>query len=438
MNHRSGKGLHSLRRRALIVFAVLLMGIRACPAFAQSAFHIDQDYRTTKMGRSWGQGYAPDITGNTMTLYLPVRSAQAVGTLTARWMVEQPLHSPFAENQVVAHAAGQDGLYVLRFALPLHADRQVGVYACRVQVEGKDKAGNPIREALPLELTITKGAPSADTAPLRVTRVDAPALKPGTTGDVHLALKNTTAAQQLRGLSITLSDAAGDVLPAGADTVYRETLAPGEEWQVSLPLTVLASATARPHQLQLTARFLDMEGKPRELTERHTVRIQHEVALHHGAPSFPARVVQQSVNDYALTLMNMGDGDLRHVTLTFDVPGFAQGQSVLVGEIPRDESRTAKAALTAGSNTLGDVSGTVTVRYEDAYGTAGSFTVPLQTTVEEKPAPVAPPTLDEADKEPTPWTQWAPWGLAALLFAALVAQTLLTRRRIRHLEEDAL
>lgn len=430
--------MNTRRLLASFVFLAMMLSLGLSPALAQDAFQLETDHRAQGMGRTWRQGYVPQVAGDSMVFHLPLRSTVAQGGISARFVVERELGSPFVDSQVTARFTGQNGLYVLRFTLPLHKDRQMGVYPCRVEVEGKDAGGKTITGVFPVNITLSEGAPREEAMPLRITRVDAKDLQPGKQGMLHALLENTSTAQRIRGISIRVSDPAGEILPAGADTLYRELLEPGEAWQVEMPLVVLAAAAARPHQLLLRVHYADMAGKEQELSEHHTLRVSHQVALHHGAPSFPQQVVQQSVNDYSLPLMNMGDAALRHVLVTFDIPGFAEGQSVLVGEIPRDESRTAKAALTPGQDTLGQVKGTVSVRYEDAYGEAGSFSLPFETTVEKKPAPPPPPESLQQESPSSGLMGLLPWGLAGLLLLGLIMQTLLSKRRIRRLEEEAL
>lgn len=427
-------------RRLTALACMMLLVLPA--ALAQQAFTIDPDHRMQGMGRTWRQGYTPLVKGDTMTLHLPLRSDAAKGQVTARFLVDSEAGSPFVEGEVTARTTAQQGVYALRFTLPLHPDRQVGVYGCRVEVTGKNAEGQEITEVFPLSITVPGGAPALPGAPvsahtpLRITQVQAEGLKPGGTGNLNVTVDNTTATQRVTGLRITMADASGDIVPSGADTLYREQLEPGDTWQAQLPLTVLASAAAKPHPLTLTLRYTDMSGALQEAAERHTVLVQHAIALKAGMPTFPQRVVQQSVNDYAVALMNMGDGTLRHVLLTFEVPGFAQGQSVLVGEIPRDESRTAKAALTASAEVLGEQSGTVRVDYEDEYGTAGSFTIPFSATVDKKPPPPVSP--EAVDKEAQPPFPWLAWGTAGLLLVVLLVYVVVSSRKIRRLEEEGL
>lgn len=424
-------------KRIAVFLTLLLLASFA----AQAAMELDAAYSREGMGRSWAQGYAPEEKGNTMTLHFPLRAEGVTGQLSARFRAVNQAGSPFVHAESSVRVAAQRGLYPLRFTLPLHPDRMNGLYACEIAVEGQDAAGRALTASFPLWIEIKGGQPLKEARPLEILELSLPeALRPGKTGSLALRLKNRSASQPLSGIAFTVSDASGEILPAGSDSLYVDKLMPGEEQALSLPLLALGSATARPHQLKAQLSYLSLKGERQKFSEQHTVQITHEIRLEHGAPGFPQRVRQGELNDFSLNLMNMGDGALKHVLLTVEMEGFDR-QSVLVGEIPRDESRTAKAALRAGTDKLGEVAGRLLVSYEDAYGAEGSLEIPLSTVIEEKPA-VKPPEEQETDEkrvEQKPlWLQILPWALVGVAVLALVVQGALLRGKMRKMEEDRL
>jgi hypothetical protein len=436
--------MKTMKSRFMFVMIWLVAAACCCAgaAAASEDFALDVDRRLEGMARSWRQGYAPAVRGNTMTLHLPLRPGSAVGAINARLILPDGAGTPFEQAEIEQSvSANRDRSYPLRFTIPLFADRCNGLYACRAEIAGQDDDGKPLKTAFPVSIAIRDGVAEQEVSPLRIVSLLAEeGLKPGAEGTLTLLLRNTSATQEATDIVLSLADSAGQILPRGSDTLRLPRLLPGEEHSLAWPVTVLAGADARPYQVQVRLSYRDFTGTLQEQSEQFTLNVSHTIALHHSAPAFPAVVRQGSVSDYVVTLMNMGDGDLRHVLLTFDVPGFASGQSVLAGEIPRDESRTVKAALTAGYDTLGDVRGNVRVRYEDAYGTQGAVDIPLTAVIEEKPAPA--PAQEQAPEQPLAKAPdaaaWLPWALAGALLLGFIAQSIILRRRIRCLEEEGL
>lgn len=421
-------------------FAVLLTLLLLLCFAAEAALELDMDHRQEGMGRSWAQGYAPEEKGNTLSLYYPLKAAQAVGPLRASFKPLELAGSPFQQPVITTNVIPQRGLYPLRFTIGLHADRLNGLYACQIDIEGKDAKGQAIKQSFPLWVDIKGGQPRQEPRPLVLQDVSLTGpLRPGRQASLQLSLQNRSANLALQGIAVTVSDASGDILPVTSDSLYVDQLLPGQTQQLSMPLLSRGSAAATPHQLRLQLSYLDQKGQPVTFSEQHTLMIDHDIRLEHGAPSFPVRVRQGSLNDFSLNLMNMGDGVLKHVLVTLELPGFAP-QSVLVGEIPMDESRSAKAALAASTEQLGEVTGRALVTYEDAYGTKGSLEVPVSTVLEEKPV-VKPdePQPEQAKQEPTPlWLEVLPWALAGLAVVAVIVQGVALRGKIRRMEEERL
>ena len=74
---------------------VLLLSV-AVRARAEEAFELDTTAVVTGMSVSWQQGYTPSIEGNTMTLYLPIRSEQSRGYITGVLLHDGLSVTPFS------------------------------------------------------------------------------------------------------------------------------------------------------------------------------------------------------------------------------------------------------------------------------------------------------------------------------------------------------
>lgn len=426
-------------RQRLWITALCLALLLPQWAWAQeAAFTLDEEYRDDGMKRSYRQGYQATVKNDELTLYYPLRTKGAVGEVRATLEVDNEYQMPFAQKSVRKTFAVKDGMALIKFTLPLHRSRSKGVYACTLKVEGKDAQGKPLNAAIALPLRIASGTAQKIPPLVRAIRV-APkegGLRAGMESVLAITLKNESRTQEARGIAVAVSDAAGEILPAGADKVYVQALAPQQELALDFPIRIVASAQAKPHQVQLQFTYVDMEDAPVTRNEAHTVLIAQQSRLEYSAPVLPMRIQQGMAGDFAIELMNMGDGELRHVLLKFDLPGLAQGQSVLAGTIPRDENRTVKAALYAQADALGEKKGTVHISYEDVYGVPGSLEIPIATTVVEKPK--QPPAAADAPAAKKGPAAWLAWSIAGALLAGLLAQGVLLRRKIRRLEEQGL
>ena len=70
--------------------------------------------------------------------------------------------------------------------------------------------------------------------------------------------------------------------------------------------------------------------------------------------------------------------------MQFDVEGVSSGGSILIGTIAAGESKSGTANLRPDSGILGEVSGALTISYEDDYGEKYSESVEVSSTVTEK------------------------------------------------------
>jgi hypothetical protein len=132
-----------------------------------------------------------------------------------------------------------------------------------------------------------------------------------------------------------------------------------------------------------------------------------------------------------MTLMNMGKSTINNALLTFDIPGLSNGGSVLAGNITPGESKAASTNFRVDSGTLGEVSGTLSITYDDAYGEAHKIELPLKTVIEKKVVPV----FGMQEEKEKPYPLWIPYTACAALVLLLILQRIWLMRKIRILEE---
>ena len=105
--------------------------------------------------------------------------------------------------------------------------------------------------------------------------------------------------------------------------------------------------------------------------------------------------------------MNTGKSTIYNCIMQFDVEGISSGGSILIGTIAAGESKSGTANLRPDSGILGEVSGDLTISYEDDYGEKYSKSVEVSSTVTEKAVAAS---TDEAKENRNPL-----WWLFLLL-----------------------
>ena len=423
-------------KKFILLLSLIALFLTPVFALAEGDFTLDETAVLNGMGRSWAQGYAPVASGSAMTLYMPLTSARNAGRITVTLRMKDETVSPF-KGSMSGQYQLSDGLYRVALRLELRADRVSGDYAAELLVAGQDEMGNTLSGAFPLVIRVRDGLMPEEDAHPRLTDLTAD-LAVGENGTLTAALTNPSRYAGMTGLLLTVSDPSGDILPAGSDKLPLPDLLPGESATIEAPLTVAPGASVSLHQLQLTLTWSSL-GQPGTWTESFTLPVTQTMRLERGGLTAPSSVLQGNQATVSLPLMNMGRGELRNVLATLVLPGVTEGQSVLVGTIGAGESKDAKITFTPGKTVLGEVSGEVLVTYEDAWGNADKFSLPVSLTVEEPaPPPVTATLTQEIEKRSPDWLLPALGGLCGAMLLGLILQGALLGRKIRKLEEDRL
>lgn len=420
--------------------AVALTVLLLVPLFqgnaAENAFTIDQERVLQGMNRSWMQGYEPSISNNRLTLMLPLLSDRAYGTIETELIMADETLSPFKpQTMKVKTQRSESGVYAVRLALELYADRTNGDYGCTIRVTGQTQSGEPLSLDMPYVIRIRDGQPSRELMRVQIADV-ATDLKVGEDGWISAVLTNPCKTVTFERPTVKISDQSGEIIPQNADVLYLDDLKPGESVTVTFPLTVQPRASVSHHVLAFDLSWFAF-GQTVTQIENYTVPVTQEMRLEQGGVKMASSVVAGDSIAINLPLMNMGRSELINVLASVSMPGVTEKQSVLVGTIPPGETKNAQIVLTPGKNVSGDFSGTLRVEATDNDGNSTALSLPLSLTVEE---PVAQPKVDalpQAAKE-TPYLTYGLAGGCALLLIICLAQGAVLRRKIRKLEEDRL
>lgn len=419
------------------IFLPLLAALFLAPIFAnaEAAFTLDRDAVYSGMSLSWNNGYAPQVQENVMTLHFPVRAPAGVDKISAEIIRSPGAPTPFSGQGLSGtFAKDQDDFIRVTLKPQVYRERVNGDYAFVLRVTGGGESAD-----IPFTLHLREmNAKSPDEVPRPVIANLQCNLKVGEDAVLTATVANPGRYAALREMTLTISDPAGEILTKGSNILPLDDQMPGESREIAVPLTVKADASVTLHTLQLTFSYtaLDADGT---WEESFTLPVLQEMRVELGALTVPATVLQGGTANLSLPVMNLGRGKLVNVMARLTLPGITEGQAVLVGDIEPGGTVTAKMTFTPGKDVLGDISGSLTVLYEDAWGNAANRELPVAVTVEK--APEVSINLEESNAQENAWPGWLPTALMAgcgVLLLICILEAIFWSGKVRKLEEERL
>lgn len=249
-------------------------------------------------------------------------------------------------------------------------------------------------------------------------------LSPGEETAITISIRNTNAEKSARNIRLSFEDDTGDILPVKTASVIIPYIAAGDtaEWQID----VLAIETAKdaPHLMKIKMEYEDARGNVLIAEDTILIDVVQPVRLEYTEPDMPVKVTQGDTFSLSVTLMNMGKGDIYNALLTYRIEGLADGGSLLAGTIAPGESKEGTTNLRVNSDVAGDVSGTITLSYEDSRGKYYETVLPVSTVIEEKV------TAAYTDAETDGGKDTQPWKTLTIFFGSLSAVLLLVSLRV--------
>ncbi|MBQ8555431.1 MAG: hypothetical protein IJ438_06085 [Clostridia bacterium] len=422
-------------------FALLCMtALFLIPTFAlaEGAITLDEAAVFGDMPCSWQQGYEPVITGNTLNVHVPLQVSGVSGKVTAALYVDDEAASPLKTQGVSAAAyRGDSGTYNTIIKATLVRGRVNGDYPCTLIFTGQGSDGTAIRGEYRFVLHIRDGRMPEESLRPVISDVKAD-LRVGEDSALTFLLTNHSRHADLTSLTLRVTDASGDILPAGTDVLLLPDMAAGDVQTISIPLKVKTNAAVSLHTLKFDLSWTALDT-PGTWTESFTLPVQQTLRLEQGGVQLATTLLQGEMATLTVPLMNLGRADLSNVMATLTLPGITERQSVLVGTLAPGETKQAKLTFIPGQSALGHYEGTLTITGEDAYGNTAAMTLPVETTVEE-PVTItlnADGTQEEKAQTP-PWLTIALGAGCGLLLLVCIIDGAVLRRKVRKLEEDRL
>lgn len=424
-----------MKKMILLCLAVVLcFSAFAC---AEGSLTLSETTVFGDMPCSWAQGYEPVVTGDTLTLHVPLQAEDIVGAVKVALYADDETLSPLKTQGAFITAYRNDGGCNTTLKTALLKGRVNGDYPCTLIFTGKDGNGQTVQGEYHFVLHIRDGRQPEEILRPVISDVAAD-LRLGEDCTLSLVLTNPSDYANLTNMTLRVTDASGDILPAASDVLRLPDLMASEVQNVSIPLKVRTNAAISLHTLKFDLSWTAL-GADGTWTESFTLPVNQEIRLEQGGIQLASTILQGDMATMTLPLMNMGRADVSNVMVTLMLPGVVERQSVLVGTIEPGETKTAKLTFTPGKTALGEADGTVAVTCEDAWGNAESFTLPVSVTVEEAPVMAVASTTQVEEQSTQPeWLIWALAGGCGVLLLVCLVQGAVLRRKIRRMEEDRL
>ncbi len=237
-------------------------------------------------------------------------------------------------------------------------------------------------------------------------------LSPEKTALLKVTFKNYSTTKALYNIKFSLEDPSGEILTVGMPTKYVKSVYAGGSYVWEIELKAINTASIGQHDLQITAEYEDKNFGSYSSNDTVRIDVKQSVKLSYSGATLPKKVIQGDTQTVTLELMNTGKSRIYNCTLDFDIEGMQSGGSVFVGNIEPAQSAQGSANLRIDTDTLGEVTGKITITYEDDYGKQYRKTADVSTVIEEKVEQVATATEEEEEKKNPLWWLFILIGLA--------------------------
>ncbi len=394
-----------------------------------TVLEIDTKHIYEGMDSAYESGYIPKIHDGTVQIILPLKST---GTIQGNQIkasldlgggaspfVIASYEKTFSLNTIVPQnaAQGQD-VYLVSFQVCLAEDRINGTYPVTARISGYDDAGHPVSFEYTVFVTITDGT-SAEPEPPAIPEPEQPTAEPvvfisasklepklataGKPFTLTLTLQNSLTTKSVENLLVTVDPGNLQIdLREDSSVIPVEHIDPGGTATLVLHFTTDPSIPAEKHRINFHFQYDSSKTLGLKSEGSYILDVRQEAKLDFDGATLPAKVFQQDTVTVSVNLMNTGKSPLYNCRVDYDIEGLSSGGTTFVGEIPSGENKIASGNLRVSKELLGDVTGTITITYEDAFGQAYTKTADVTTHIAEKTAP-EPAEKQEASQKDAHW-----------------------------------
>lgn len=209
-------------------------------------------------------------------------------------------------------------------------------------------------------------------------------LTPEKDGAVSVTLKNMHSSKSVKNIKLSVGEDSDEVCAEGLGTKYVSNIGAGNTYTWDISVKTAHNAMVGVHKLNFICEYEDKNGSPYSENATLRVEVRQPVKLDFDGAMLPVKVVQDDTVTVDVNLMNTGKSEIYNCKVDFSVDGLSSGGSSFAGEILSGESKSVSANLRVDSEKTGEVSGVITVTYEDAFGKEYKEEKEVKTLIEKK------------------------------------------------------
>lgn len=422
---------------------------------------IDNKHVYPNMNKSYADGYMPAVSDGVCYAVLPLVASERISknTITITPDYGDTATSPFIFNNVQQSVPLQGvkfegenkttSVYLVDLALPLKKERVNGTYPLKLKASYKGWNGQALSQEFTLFVTVTDGKDGDETEvnfkpPVYIEQytINPQTVEAGSEFTVTLMLKNASDTDSVKNVKLTYKGETTSLIPTdNSNTLFISSLGRGSTKELFFAMKALPDAEAKAHKVLLTIEYEDAKAATLTATDELPVQVTQPIRLEYDEPALAQSVNAGDTISLSMQVRNMGKSQLNNVLVKLDAPGLLPESSAYLGNMEAGTAKSAELLVFVGMKTMtaeggtqsgdaekyGYTSGTITISYEDSYGSPYSETLDISTTINPPVIPVTTPEPEEEEPKASQW--WISVLIGAVIAAAGVCVIVLRNKR---------
>ncbi|HWQ58770.1 MAG TPA: hypothetical protein VN540_07085 [Clostridia bacterium] len=204
--------------------------------------------------------------------------------------------------------------------------------------------------------------------------------------EVYFTIKNTSSAEAVKNIQISISDTAetGKILPAkgGSNTIYIDRIDAGESYDVTYKMQSSSDIDPKAYKLGVAMAYEGAKNvAPYTASDTISVTIMQKIRLKFDTPVFYDEFYVGQTCGVYLAMYNMGRSSVYNCMVSLEGDGLQMEETFFGGTV--SSGGTMSADFNIITNTPGQIEGFIIVTYEDSLGEQMEERIPISIYVND-------------------------------------------------------